>query len=33
MSEEFHGSYGVLVTPFTEGGKSVDIDALKRLLD
>lgn len=33
MAEEFRGSYGVLVTPFTEGGKSVDVDALKRLLD
>ena len=33
MAEEFRGSYGVLVTPFTEGGKSVDVEALKRLLD
>ena len=33
MKEEFRGSYGVLVTPFTEGGTSVDIPALKRLLE
>ena len=33
MSTEFRGSYGVLVTPFTEGGTSVDVEALKRLLD
>ena len=33
MSKEFRGSYGVLVTPFTEGGKSVDTAALKNLLD
>ena len=33
MATEFRGSYGVLVTPFTEGGKSVDVEALKRLLD
>jgi 4-hydroxy-tetrahydrodipicolinate synthase len=33
MSAELKGSYGVLVTPFTEGGKEVDLPALKKLLD
>jgi len=33
MTAEFKGSYSVLVTPFTEGGKSVDVDALKSFLD
>lgn len=33
MSTDFKGSYSVLVTPFTEGGKSVDVDALKVFLD
>ena len=29
MSVDFHGSYTVAVTPFTEGHQEVDIDALK----
>jgi 4-hydroxy-tetrahydrodipicolinate synthase len=33
MKSDFKGSYSVLVTPFTEGGKSVDVDALKAFLD
>lgn len=33
MSVTFKGSHGVLVTPFTESGRSVDVDALRRLLD
>jgi 4-hydroxy-tetrahydrodipicolinate synthase len=33
MSADFKGSYSVLVTPFTEGGKSVDVEALKAFLD
>ena len=33
MSKEFRGSYGVLVTPFSVDGKSVDTQALKNLLD
>ncbi len=33
MKSDFRGSYSVLVTPFTEGGKSVDVDALKSFLD
>ncbi len=33
MGKEFRGSYAVLVTPFTEDGKSIDIPALKRFLD
>jgi len=33
MSTDFKGSYSVLVTPFTEGGKRVDVDALKVFLD
>lgn len=33
MKSDFKGSYSVLVTPFTEGGKSVDVEALKSFLD
>ena len=33
VSKVFRGSYGVTVTPFTEGGKSIDQAALKRFLD
>ena len=33
MSEEFRGSYGVTITPFTEDGKKIDIPAWKRFLD
>jgi len=33
MAKEFRGSYSVLVTPFSEDGKSIDIPALKRFLD
>lgn len=33
MSNEFNGSYGVLVTPFTRNGESVDFQALHNLLD
>lgn len=33
MTKEFRGSYGVLVTPFTVDGKSIDTQALKNLLD
>jgi 4-hydroxy-tetrahydrodipicolinate synthase len=33
MTKEFRGSYSVLVTPFTEDGKSIDVPALKRFLD
>jgi 4-hydroxy-tetrahydrodipicolinate synthase len=29
----FHGSYTVAVTPFTEDGRDVDVEALKRFLD
>ncbi len=29
----FHGSYTVAVTPFTEGGLEVDVDALKSFID
>lgn len=29
----FHGSYTVAVTPFTEDGRYVDVEALKRFLD
>ena len=33
MSTEFHGSYTVTVTPFTEADQSVDVEALKAFLD
>jgi 4-hydroxy-tetrahydrodipicolinate synthase len=33
MSVDFVGSYGVIVTPFTSYGKSIDIPALKNFLD
>src|SRR3954452_19283892 len=33
MSDPFRGSYTVTVTPFTEGGASVDVDAFRRFLD
>ena len=33
MKENFVGSYGVLVTPFTDDGKSVDTQKLKNLID
>ena len=33
MAEKFKGSYTVAVTPFTEDGAAVDIDALKGFLD
>ncbi len=33
MTTEFHGSYTVSVTPFTEDGSAVDVGALKDFLD
>ena len=33
MSDEFRGSYGVTITPFTEDGKKIDIPAWKRFVD
>lgn len=33
MTKEFHGSYTVSVTPFTEDGSAVDVGALKDFLD
>ena len=33
MAKQFRGSYTVMVTPFTEDGKAIDIPALKRFLD
>jgi 4-hydroxy-tetrahydrodipicolinate synthase len=33
MSDPFRGSYTVTVTPFTEGGARVDVDAFTRFLD
>jgi 4-hydroxy-tetrahydrodipicolinate synthase len=33
MPKQFRGSYSVIVTPFTEDGSAVDINALKRFLD
>jgi 4-hydroxy-tetrahydrodipicolinate synthase len=33
MTKQFRGSYSVLVTPFAEDGKSIDVPALKRFLD
>ena len=31
--KKFRGTYTVLITPFTADGKSVDVPALKRLVD
>lgn len=33
MSAQFHGSYTVAVTPFTEDGARICVDSLKRFLD
>jgi 4-hydroxy-tetrahydrodipicolinate synthase len=33
MTQEFRGSYTVTITPFTEDGSAVDVDAWKRFLD
>jgi 4-hydroxy-tetrahydrodipicolinate synthase len=33
MIEQFRGSYGVTITPFTEDGKKIDIPAWKRFID
>jgi 4-hydroxy-tetrahydrodipicolinate synthase len=33
MVAEFRGSYSVLVTPFTEDGEQIDLEAQKRFLD
>ena len=33
MVQQFRGSYGVTVTPFTAGGKAIDIPAWKRFID
>jgi 4-hydroxy-tetrahydrodipicolinate synthase len=33
MSQHFRGSYGVTITPFTAGGKAIDIPAWKRFID
>lgn len=33
MKQEFHGSYTVAVTPFTEDGARICVDSLKRFLD
>lgn len=33
MTKEFHGSYTVSVTPFTEDGSAIDVGALKNFLD
>jgi len=33
MVEQFRGSYGVTITPFTEDGKKLDIPAWKRFID
>ncbi|WP_119274367.1 dihydrodipicolinate synthase family protein [Taklimakanibacter deserti] len=33
MAQHFRGSYGVTITPFTEGGKAIDIPAWKRFID
>jgi 4-hydroxy-tetrahydrodipicolinate synthase len=33
MSEPFHGSYTVAVTPFTAGGGGICVDSLKRFID
>jgi 4-hydroxy-tetrahydrodipicolinate synthase len=33
MSDQFRGSYTVTVTPFTEGGEAIDVQALRSFLD
>jgi 4-hydroxy-tetrahydrodipicolinate synthase len=33
MVEQFRGSYGVTITPFTEDGKKIDVPAWKRFID
>jgi 4-hydroxy-tetrahydrodipicolinate synthase len=33
MPAEFRGSYSVVVTPFTEDGSAIDVEATKRFLD
>ena len=33
MPAEFRGSYSVIVTPFTEDGAAIDVEATKRFLD
>lgn len=33
MSEQFRGSYGVTITPFTEDGKKIDLKAWRRFID
>ena len=33
MDKNFRGSYTVLATPFTPGGRGIDTDALRRLVD
>jgi 4-hydroxy-tetrahydrodipicolinate synthase len=33
MAQQFRGSYGVTITPFTAGGKAIDIPAWKRFID
>jgi 4-hydroxy-tetrahydrodipicolinate synthase len=33
MAQHFRGSYGVTITPFTEGGQAIDIPAWKRFID
>ncbi len=33
MTTQFHGSYTVAVTPFTDGDRAVDVSALKSFLD
>jgi 4-hydroxy-tetrahydrodipicolinate synthase len=33
MSEQFRGSYGVTITPFTEDGKKIDLPAWRRFID
>src|SRR5215475_8732621 len=33
MPTEFRGSYTVTITPFTDGGKKIDLPAWKRFVD
>jgi len=33
MSDQFRGSYGVTITPFTEDGKKIDLKAWRRFVD
>ena len=33
MSEQFRGSYGVTITPFTEDGSKIDLPAWRRFID